>query len=435
MRSNPLEAAPLRCALLVVLSVLLCGVANTSAAGSPVEAQASPAVSFAAPTAAHPFSDPVWLPLHTPARISCAKSNCTGGTYHGYWAIDFVGAEGAPVYAAGAGIFHVGNIDPSCTTQAKDIDAGTWVWVDHGGGKVTKYNHLNAIKATEGQRVTPATVIGTMGHSGDVEPCTTNYLHFEVRTGGVKGARVDPGTMLACTTSGRTRMPDARGATSWNDPRLPARQVMTPAATSGCIGDSWDGTPGQPAMSVRSGPQAATVTWSAPPQGADRVVVLQEVWSPSLRRYGWPTYVVLPVTSRSRTFTGLSNGRTYRYAAAFHNSHGNSAWSGARTVVPASVPSAPKAPRFLTSPTKDYIHFGWWKSADNGSAVTGYYAARRCMRNGVYGAWVYVTGASDVYYANFRGLSGITTCQVKVRAANRVGNSSWSTVSTIHKQP
>ena len=210
---------------------------------------------------------------------------------------------------------------------------------------------------------------------------------------------------------------------------------MTPAATSGCIGDTWDGTPGQPAMSVRSGPQSATVTWSAPPQGADRVVVLQELWSPSLRRYGWPTYVVLPVTSRSRTFTGLSNGRTYRYAAAFHNSHGNSAWSGARTVVPASVPSAPKAPRFLTSPTKDYIHFGWWKSADNGSAVTGYYAGRRCMRNGVYGAWVYVTGASDVYYANFRGLSGITTCQVKVRAANRVGNSSWSTVSTIHKQP
>src|SRR3954447_18658123 len=44
---------------------------------------AGTALAVAAPTARHPFSDPLWLPLREPARISCARSNCTSGTYHG----------------------------------------------------------------------------------------------------------------------------------------------------------------------------------------------------------------------------------------------------------------------------------------------------------------------------------------------------------------
>ena len=458
MRSHPVRPALLGLVLLAVTAVASASVglpvapAVASSATVAVPAAAVPAsivpaaagpaalaptavVATAAPTASHPFSDPLWLPLRSPARVSCAWTNCTKGTYHGYWAIDFVGAKGDPVYAAGAGIFHVGNVDPSCTTRAKDIDAGTWVWVDHGGGTVTKYNHLNAIKATEGQRVTPATVIGTMGHSGDVEPCTTNYLHFEVRTGGVTGARVDPGAMLMCSGGKRIRMPDARGVTSWNDPSLPDRDLMTPTGSSTCVSDTWSATPATPGTSVRSGPRSATVAWNAAPTGANRVVVLRELWSPSLHRYGWPTYVVLPVTSRSRTFTGLTNGRTYRYQVAFHNGYGNSAWSAARSVIPASAPSTPKAPRFLTSPTRDYIHYGWWKSADNGSAVTSYRAARRCLHNGSYGSWVYTVVAPTGYYTNFRGLAGIAACQVKVRASNRVGNSGWSLVSSISKRP
>jgi hypothetical protein len=91
--------------------------------------------------------------------------------------------------------------------------------------------------------------------------------------------------------------------------------------------------------------------------------------------------------------------------------------------------------RFLTSPTRDYIHYGWWKSADNGSAVSSYRAARRCLRNGTFGPWVYTAVAPTVYYTNFRGLVGIAACQVKVRASNRVGNSSWSAVSSIRKRP
>ena len=261
-----------------------------------------------------------------------------------------------------------------------------------------------------------------MGHSGDIAPCTTNYLHFEVRTGGVTGARVDPGTMLACTASGRIRMPDARGVTSWNDPRLPARQVMTPSGNIGLHQRHLERDAGHAGHERPLRPQSATVAWNAPPTGANRVVVLQELWSPSLHRYGWPTYVVLPVTSRSRTFTGLSNGRTYRYQVAFHNSYGNSAWSGG----PHRDPGIGRRRRrrlLASSPRRRRTT----STSGGGRAPTtgarhGYHAARRCLRNGVYGAWVYVTVvASDVYYTNFRGLSGITTCQVKVRAAEPGG--------------
>ena len=52
------------------------------------------------------------------------------------------------------------------------------MWIDHGGGLVTKYTHLdvNGVVAKEGQLVTPSTLIGHMGSAGDVLPCTTNYL-------------------------------------------------------------------------------------------------------------------------------------------------------------------------------------------------------------------------------------------------------------------
>ena len=439
MSSDPFPHTTSRVALLLVLAAVGLAVLSQPAVAIPrsVQDQAAsshPAVAALPPSTAHPFSDPLWLPLRKPARVSCAKSNCTKGTYHGYWAVDLIGAKGDPVYAAGAGVLHIGDVDPGCKISATDIEAGTWVWVDHGGGRITRYYHLDSITATEGERVTPTTVIGRMGHSGDVVPCTTNYLHFEVRSGGLTGERVNPGSLLACSGRDRIRLPDALGAMTWDDPMLPGKKVSTPVTTSSCISNTWQATPSGPSASVQSRPRSAVVTWSAPPSGANRVTILQELWSPSLRRFGWPSYVAASMASRSRTFVGLTDGRTYRYSVAFHNNYGNSAWSTPVTVVPASVPSVPRTPRFLTSPTHDYIHYGWWKSADNGTAVTSYRAARRCVRNGAYGPWIYTNVPASVYYTNFRGLSGLTMCQVSVRAANRVGQSGWSKVSTIHKR-
>ena len=318
-------------------------------------------------------------------------SNCTKGTYHGYWAVDFVGAKGDPVYAAGAGVMHIGDIDPGCKTSATDIEAGTWVWVDHGGGRITRYYHLGLDR---GQG-------GTAGHADDGDRAhgpqrRRRALHHELPAlrgpvGRRHGSAGQPRFVARLHSAGPHPGADALGVTSWNEPACPGGRCPLPPRRPPASTDTWDATPARPSASVGSRPQSALVSWNAPPAGANQVTILQERWSPSLRRFGWPTYVVTSATSRSRTFAGLTDGWTYRYSVAFHNTYGNSAWSTPVTIVPASVPSVPEAPRFLTSPTRDYIHYGWWKSTDNGSAVTSYRAARRCLRNGVYGDWAYAT--------------------------------------------
>lgn len=437
-------------ALAAVLLGLLSVGSGAAAAGAPPVGTATPTAWKPAPGAAarvvavapaaagtviptHPYSDPTWLPLRNPARISCVRTNCltsTGEHYHGYWAIDFLGHRGDPVHAAGAGIFHVGANDRTCGKTT--ASAGVWGWVDHGGGRVSKYNHLDTIVATEGQYVTPDTVIATVGHWGDVAPCTTDYLHFEVREGGITGTRVDPGSLSVCTSSGRVSLPGAfNGATSFD--ALPKVAFTTPASTSRCITDSWHSTPPRPTLTAVSGPSSAALTWSAPPAGTTSVRVSTQLWSTTHRAWVKPVYTTVSGTSKGTTVTGLLNGRSYRITVTHQNSAGYSAWSAARTVVPATVPSVPEAPRFLTAPTRDYAHYGWYKSADNGSPTTQYVSQVRCSRGGEFTAWKTAYTVPTVYYHNHRGLTGYTTCQLRVRAENAVGPSGWSVVSTLHK--
>ena len=415
-----------------VTAALLCSpVAALSVTSSPAAA----ADTVSVPTSAHPYSDPVWSPLHTTAAISCVRTNCrtaSGNAYHGNWAIDFTGKLGDPVYAAGAGVFHVGEYRPGCVSTADAIERGTWAWVDHGGGRVTRYHHLDSFVATEGQRVTPATVIGRMGHSGDLYPCTTNYLHFEIRQGGVNGTRVEPKSLAVCLPSGRATMPALFGVSSFDSLVRGARSVTV--STTACVGTPWTATPAQPVLSTRRKDRAVALSWTKPPTGATQVVLTEEVWSPSLGRYGKPVYRYLAGTTAAYTWTGLSNGRTYRFKVASKTAAGASAWSATRTAIPAGLPRAPQSPRFLTSPTRDYVHYGWWKADGNGAAVTQYRAQVRCAKpGGTYGSWREVRVGASTYYTNFRSLTGYRYCQVRVRSVNPVGLSPWSTTSTIRK--
>jgi hypothetical protein len=416
------------------------GVAIQSAGAAPLHAAAAPlgataVVADYAPSAAHPFSEPIWLPLRNSTGISCVRTNCLsgGGDYHGYWAIDFLGQRGDPIYAAGAGILHIGANERTCGTSTTQ-SAGVWVWVDHGGGRVTKYTHLDSVVATEGQLVTPTTVIGRMGHWGDVAPCTTNYLHFEVREQGVTGPRVDPRTLSVCTESGgKVSLPGAlNGATSFD--ALPKLAYRTPTSTSSCITDVWNQTPVQPTLSAVRAPSSAKLSWSTPPAGTTSVRIATQLWSPSVGRWNAvTTYTTLTGAPTSTTLAGLTNGRTYRMFVSHKNAAGYSAWSAPKTVIPATVPSVPKSPRYLTSPTRDYVHYGWYKSTDNGAAVTRYTTQVRCYKLDRYLPWVTATTDGATYYYNHRGLTGYATCQVRVRAENGMGASAWSTVSTIKK--
>lgn len=68
--------------------------------------------------------------------------------------------------------------------------AGNYVEVDHGGGYVTKYFHMNEIKVKKGQKVTSKDLVGTVGNTGR---STGPHLHFEVWK---DGKAVDPEVWL-----------------------------------------------------------------------------------------------------------------------------------------------------------------------------------------------------------------------------------------------
>jgi murein DD-endopeptidase MepM/ murein hydrolase activator NlpD len=70
-----------------------------------------------------------------------------------------------------------------------DAYRGRQVWIDHGGGVVTRYCHLNGIAEgiEAGVEVEQGRLIGYVGESGAPEsvtdPGTQLHLHFEVRVG------------------------------------------------------------------------------------------------------------------------------------------------------------------------------------------------------------------------------------------------------------
>ena len=88
---------------------------------------------------------------------------------------------GTPVLAAGDGIV---------TFAGRRGGYGNVIYVDHGGGVITRYAHLRRIETKEGAAVTAGTQIGQVGSTGRT---TGPHLHFEVR---IDGHPVAPDTAL-----------------------------------------------------------------------------------------------------------------------------------------------------------------------------------------------------------------------------------------------
>lgn len=67
-----------------------------------------------------------------------------------------------------------------------DFFRGRQVWIDHGGGIVTRYAHLATVNSSliEGQTVAAGQIIGTVGNSGSpgslVSASEDAHLHFEI---------------------------------------------------------------------------------------------------------------------------------------------------------------------------------------------------------------------------------------------------------------
>lgn len=103
---------------------------------------------------------------------------------------DFRADPGTPVLAAGDGVV---------VFAKRWAGYGNVVFIDHGGGVITRYAHMRKIETKVGAAVTAGTRIGQVGSTGRT---TGPHLHFEVR---LDGRPVDPNTALAIAELAREK--------------------------------------------------------------------------------------------------------------------------------------------------------------------------------------------------------------------------------------
>jgi murein DD-endopeptidase MepM/ murein hydrolase activator NlpD len=105
-------------------------------------------------------------------------------SHWGHPAIDIAADYGTAIKAAAGGTV--------VFAGWKSNGGGYQVWIAHGGGLYTTYNHLSSVAVSYGEQVGRGEFIGRMGASGWA---TGSHLHFEVWQGGEPwggGSRVNP---------------------------------------------------------------------------------------------------------------------------------------------------------------------------------------------------------------------------------------------------
>jgi murein DD-endopeptidase MepM/ murein hydrolase activator NlpD len=93
--------------------------------------------------------------------------------------VDWAGASGTPIYAAGNGVIE---------KEGWESGYGKFILIQHNNGYETAYGHMSAYArgVNEGDHVRQGQLIGFMGSTG---LSTGSHLHFEIR---VNGRFVDP---------------------------------------------------------------------------------------------------------------------------------------------------------------------------------------------------------------------------------------------------
>ncbi len=152
---------------------------------------------------------PIPVPAATPHPVAASSGSSSGGSkakapvsysggafnwpVPGGWisqyfhashpAIDIAAPEGTRVLAAAAGTV--------IWAGWKDNGGGFQVWIAHGSGLFTTYNHMSAVLVHVGEHVGRAQQVGRVGMTGNA---TGPHLHFEVWKGMVwgDGTRVNP---------------------------------------------------------------------------------------------------------------------------------------------------------------------------------------------------------------------------------------------------
>jgi murein DD-endopeptidase MepM/ murein hydrolase activator NlpD len=103
--------------------------------------------------------------------------------HYGHYAIDIDGSTGDRIVAAASGTVTFAGW--------KSNGGGYQVWISHGSGLYTTYNHMSSVSVGRGQHVSKGQRVGRMGATGFA---SGSHLHFEVWKGPIwnGGTRVNP---------------------------------------------------------------------------------------------------------------------------------------------------------------------------------------------------------------------------------------------------
>jgi hypothetical protein len=301
------------------------------------------------------YSDPVYWPLHVQSYVDCTDKVLPGcPTPHTFWGVDVIPTGQAPntagstagVYSMGAGIAHIGNAHGSACGTGTATDFGTWVWVDHGGGVVSRYGHLGSIAIKEGQHVASGALLGTVGNTGNaaLKDCWLNYVDFQVLHNGYHGPSVEfsttglgapDGELLGCSGSTTQYWPTALadGFTRINDMW---EKTLVPASSSSCLpGFLAASVTNSPTEKVSAGNGSVSVSWGSGPSGTNAVRIEVGMYHPTTGAYDsqWnETWRDVSSSTRSASFGGLKHKIKYRVRIWYHTAAGWRANTGFASV-------------------------------------------------------------------------------------------------------
>jgi fibronectin type 3 domain-containing protein len=182
---------------------------------------------------------------------------------------------------------------------------------------------------------------------------------------------------------------------------VPCVQIVTttvPGAPSGLTATPRDGQ--------------VQLSWTAPTDDGGATIDYYIVYQDNID--------VRHVTGTATTITGLSNGVSYDFAVAAHNSVGIGAKSETDSATPAAPVVTPGAPtNLLASPGDALVHLSWIAPTNNGGAAIDYYVVYRNDQD-----VAHVTGIART----INGLTNGISYEFAVAAHNSAGIGTKSSV-------
>jgi parallel beta-helix repeat protein len=196
--------------------------------------------------------------------------------------------------------------------------------------------------------------------------------------------------------------PDGIGARTSAVTATPTESISVPGVPTG--------------LTATSGDAQVSLSWTAPTSDGNASIVYYIVYQNGID-------VVHPATN-STTITGLTNGQSYAFTVAAHNSVGNGTQTAGVSSTPNTSASVPGAPTGLNvTPGDSLASLSWAAPGSNGSATIDYYL-------------VYVNGVAlaNHYTSVSTTITGLTNGQqytFTIAAHNSVGIGSPSSAVTI----